>query len=114
MCKTFITPVLVLSVVVGCAGQQELQTYEAFFSVEVTHDVPGSSATFLKQNPDGVPTLLVRPTHYPACVTHEIRHVFEGEWHGSEPTVCHGPRHADDLARNAISEETQSDVRTSP
>lgn len=115
MFKTFITPAPILFVIVGCASQQELQTHEAFFSIEVTNDVPGGYATFLTHDSQGQPMLLVKPTHYPTCVTHEIRHVFEGEWHGTDPTVCHGRRQGDDLTRlHSMTEKSQSQPRTSP
>lgn len=28
--------------------------------------------------------ILIRRDKYPQCITHEIRHGFEGKWHGNE------------------------------
>lgn len=40
-----------------------------------------------RANCDGpVCTLLVRRSTYPDCITHEVRHAFEGAFHGARPS----------------------------
>lgn len=36
----------------------------------------------------GICEIQIRRDRYPECVEHEVRHAFEGPWHGSRPTTC--------------------------
>jgi hypothetical protein len=36
----------------------------------------------------GICHIQIRRDHYPRCLEHESRHVFEGPWHGVVPTRC--------------------------
>jgi hypothetical protein len=34
---------------------------------------------------NGLCTVFLRRSHYPYCITHEIRHCFENHWHDEKP-----------------------------
>lgn len=47
----------------------------------------GYDAMGLTRCANGVCVVEIRRDLYPACVTHEIRHVFEGDWHPGRETT---------------------------
>lgn len=48
---------------------------------------PGYHALGLSRCANGVCVVEVRRNLYPQCVLHEIRHVFEGDWHPGRETT---------------------------
>lgn len=48
---------------------------------------PGYEAFGLTRCANGVCVVGLRRDRYPACVTQEIRHVFEGDWHPGRETT---------------------------
>ena len=48
---------------------------------------PGYDALGLSRCANGVCVVEIRRDTYPACVIHEIRHVFEGDWHAGRETI---------------------------
>lgn len=36
----------------------------------------------------GVSRIEILRSYYPDCITHEVRHVFEGDWHGERAATC--------------------------
>lgn len=49
--------------------------------------VPGAHAYGLSRCANGVCTVEILRQYYPHCVEHEIRHVFEGDWHPGRETL---------------------------
>lgn len=48
---------------------------------------PGYEALGLSRCANGVCRVEIRRDLYPACLTHEIRHVIEGDWHPGRETT---------------------------
>jgi len=48
---------------------------------------PGYDALGLSRCANGVCMVELRKDLYPQCLTHEIRHVFEGDWHAGRETT---------------------------
>ena len=77
----------------GCAifdGPVPLRD-SAAFSVTIVDELPGKTypgqAGVAACNPAGDNcALFILRSHYPICLTHEIRHAFEGPFHGSRPS----------------------------
>lgn len=60
------------------------------FQVQIVDDLPTTGRAIC--TPDGAfCTLQIRRDQYPLCVTHEVRHAFEGRFHDSRPNGenCH-------------------------
>ena len=51
------------------------------------HDWPAGAVAITRGLGTGLSTIEVLRDYYPECVTHEIRHVFEGAWH-DQRTTC--------------------------
>lgn len=48
---------------------------------------PGTRAFGMSRCANGVCTVEILRDHYPYCLDHELRHVFEGDWHAGHGTV---------------------------
>jgi len=77
----------------GCAGEPivaEPQRNEAVIHVRLVDHIdyePGAHAYGLSRCANGVCTVQILRKFYPYCLTHEIRHVFEGDWHHGRETL---------------------------
>lgn len=72
----------------GCETPPQPRTSAAQFKVEITQEVPAGFAAYVDNIYAKVPVVRIRPEYYPLCITHEIRHIFEGAWHGATPMSC--------------------------
>ncbi|WP_162934928.1 hypothetical protein [Pseudomonas cavernae] len=48
---------------------------------------PGAEAYGLTRCANGVCVLEILRDRYPFCLQHELRHAFEGDWHGQQETL---------------------------
>ncbi len=77
----------------GCAisGAQRIPIRdEAMIHVRLVDHIdykPGIRAYGLSRCANGVCTVEILRDHYPYCLDHELRHVFEGDWHAGHDTV---------------------------
>ena len=55
--------------------------------VDAINYKPGYDAPGLSRCANGVCVVEIRRDLHPACVTHEIRHVFEGDWPAGRETT---------------------------
>ena len=85
---------LILAVVLllaGCDDQPKPKINEALVVVKIVDapasDWPAGAAAITRGLGTGFSTIEVLRDYYPECVTHEIRHVFEGAWH-DQATTC--------------------------
>jgi len=77
-----------LALLTGCAGQQPQPLRdEATFSVRILDDRPDHWAPSTAATTYGSSRIEMLRDYYPECLTHEIRHVFEGAWH-NQRTTC--------------------------
>ena len=81
---------LVLVLLTGCdSGQPTID--RATFSVTIVDkpgaDWPPGSAAVTYASGTGYSRIEILRDYYPECLTHEIRHVFEGAWH-DQRTTC--------------------------
>lgn len=52
--------------------------------IELTDDMPADWMIGHANCKDGLCRIKIRKSRYPDCITHEIRHGFEGAFHGNE------------------------------
>ena len=78
---------LVLVILTGCAAQPQPLRDEATFSVRILDDRPDHWAPSTAATTYGSSRIEMLRDYYPECLTHEIRHVFEGAWH-DQRTTC--------------------------
>jgi hypothetical protein len=77
----------------GCAADEQARTPardEALIHVRLVDHIdykPGTHAFGLSRCANGVCTVEILRDHYPYCLDHELRHVFEGDWHAGHETV---------------------------
>lgn len=83
-----IASIAIMILAAGCETQPQPRATAAQFKVQITDDVPLGLAAYVDNIYAKVPIVRIRPEFYPVCVTHEIRHIFEGAWHGPTPTPC--------------------------
>lgn len=86
-----LSAVLICAALVGCSESPDPQIDSAFFTVHILDEPkpdwePGAVAV-TRAGGTGISVIEVLRSHYPECVTHEIRHVFEGAWH-DQRTTC--------------------------
>lgn len=75
---------------VGCDAAPVPQRDEAIVHIRLVDTIdykPGYDALGLSRCANDVCVVEVRKDLYPQCVTHEIRHVFEGDWHPRRETT---------------------------
>lgn len=63
---------------------------EAIFHVRLVDKIdykPGAEAYGLSRCSNGVCEVELLRDHYPYCLGHEIRHIFEGQWHPGRETL---------------------------
>ncbi|WP_312938310.1 hypothetical protein [Stutzerimonas nitrititolerans] len=48
---------------------------------------PGTQAYGLSRCANGVCVIEILRDRYPFCLNHEIRHVFEGDWHAGRESI---------------------------
>lgn len=68
----------------------QIERTEALVHIRLVDHIdykPGYDALGLTRCANGVCVVEIRRDTYPACVTHEIRHVFEGDWHPGRETT---------------------------
>lgn len=85
---------LVLAVVLllaGCDDQPKPKIDEALVVIKIVDtpapDWPAGAAAITRGLNTGLSTIEILRDYYPECVTHEVRHVFEGAWH-DQATTC--------------------------
>lgn len=75
----------------GCtATMYDRHRDEVFAHIKLVGDLPaGTYGT--AQCKDGICYIEIRRESYPDCITHEIRHGFEGDWHPGRNSTkdCH-------------------------
>lgn len=77
----------------GCAMDDQLRTPtrdEALIHVRLVDHIdykPGTRAFGMSRCANGVCTVEILRDHYPYCLDHELRHVFEGDWRAGHDTV---------------------------
>lgn len=86
--------IVALCCLTGCAtfdGPAPLRP-SAMFTVTLVDDLPHGRTGQATCTPDGAfCNLQIRRDQYPLCVTHEVRHAFEGKFHDHRPNGenCH-------------------------
>lgn len=68
----------------------QIERTEALVHIRLVDSIdykPGYIAHGLTRCANGVCVVEIRRDLYPQCVTHEIRHVFEGDWHAGRETT---------------------------
>lgn len=83
---------LLLVVALGGCGQSAplIERTEALVHLKLVDQInykPGYEAFGLTRCANGVCVVGLRRDRYPACVTHELRHVMEGDWHPGRETT---------------------------
>ena len=78
---------VVLVLLTGCATQPQPAIREATFSVRILDERPANWAPSTAAMTYGSSRIEILRDYYPECLTHEIRHVFEGQWH-DQRTTC--------------------------
>ncbi|MFV3385378.1 hypothetical protein ACNFCJ_07985 [Pseudomonas sp. NY15364] len=82
---------LALVMLTGCDDQPKPKISEALIVVKIVDapapDWPSGSAAITRGSGTGLSTIEILRGYYPECVTHEVRHVFEGKWH-DQRTTC--------------------------
>lgn len=65
---------------------------EVFVAIKLVDDLPMRQYGEARCSVDGVCILEIKRDTYPMCITHEVRHAFEGNFHGNQPSDedCHG------------------------
>lgn len=86
-----LTPLLLCAALVGCSDSPEPQIDSAFFEVHILDEPkpdwgPGVVA-MTRAGSTGISHIEILRPYYPECITHEVRHVFEGDWH-DRSTTC--------------------------
>lgn len=76
----------------GCASEPvtPVTRNEALIHVRLVDKIdykPGMKAFGLSRCANGVCVVEVLRDHYPYCLGHEIRHVFEGDWHAGHESI---------------------------
>lgn len=83
--------ILAALLLAGCdQTPAQIERTEALVHIRLVDQIdyrPGYDALGLSRCANGVCVVEVRRDLYPACVTHEIRHVFEGDWHAGRETT---------------------------
>ena len=82
---------VMLAILTGCTDQPRPKITEALVVIKIVDapapDWPAGSAAITRGSGTGLSTIEILRDYYPECVTHEIRHVFEGVWH-DQRTTC--------------------------
>lgn len=62
-----------------------------FVQIELVDDLPMRQYGSAQCSGDGVCILKIKRDTYPMCIAHEVRHAFEGDFHGNKPSDedCH-------------------------
>lgn len=84
--------VAVLVFLSGCRTLPAPMRERVVVEIELTEDVPHGATGHAWCVPDGSwCSMKLRRSRYPECATHEVRHLFEGAWHGTTPSAedCH-------------------------
>ncbi|WBL59228.1 hypothetical protein LQF05_15045 [Stutzerimonas stutzeri] len=76
----------------GCAAEpvRKPTRDEALIHVRLVDRIdykPGADAYGLSRCANGVCVIELLREHYPYCLGHELRHVFEGDWHAGHETL---------------------------
>lgn len=75
----------------GCDAQPQPKIKEALVVIKIVDspgpDWPAGTAAITRGSGTGLSTIEILRDYYPECVTHEVRHVFEGAWH-DQRTTC--------------------------
>lgn len=83
--------ILLLLVLAGCDTEYKLYRDKAFFEITIVDEIvpyKGDNVVGYTDCKLGVCSVQILRSHYPDCIEHEVRHGFEGYWHGDIPTVC--------------------------
>lgn len=84
---------MVSSLLTGCAGETQMAPIsrdEALIHVRLVdriHYKPGMKAYGLSRCANNVCVIEILRDRYPYCLHHEIRHVFEGDWHAGRESI---------------------------
>lgn len=80
-----------IGLITGCAATHTPLIDEAFMHVKIV-DEPGADwpprTAAITRIDWPYSTIEVLRGYYPECITHEVRHVFEGDWHPDGPMHC--------------------------
>lgn len=87
------TVVLVVALMLtGCTPHYDLIRTEAFVHYKIVEELTPPQKPnvvgFTRCSDEGVCEVQILRDYYPECLEHEVRHVFEGAWHGDTPTNC--------------------------
>jgi hypothetical protein len=78
---------LSLLLLAGCAAQPVPVHDQVFFSVKLVDELPPRVYGTAKCSFGNVCQIELLRSVYPDCLTHEIRHGFEGNWHEGYETT---------------------------
>lgn len=82
----------------GCAGFKEQPppplTNKVTVTIELVDKIPGAPYLVngrIRKQPDGTYYIYIEPDGYPYCITHEILHAFNWDWHKGRTSAefCH-------------------------
>ena len=78
--------------ITGCTTTHSPRIDEAFMHVKIVdepgEDWPPRTAAITRGLGSRVSQIEVLRGYYPECITHEVRHVFEGDWHPGRNETC--------------------------
>lgn len=67
--------------IAGCATPTyDIKQDRVIAVIDLVDDLPKSTYGYYTMH-DGVCHVRIKKATYPACITHEVRHCFEGDWH---------------------------------
>lgn len=82
---------VMLVMLTGCDDQPKPKIKEALVVIKIVEtpapDWPAGAVAITRGSGTGLSTVEILRDYYPECVTHEVRHVFEGAWH-DQRTTC--------------------------
>ena len=87
LCVVGLAAALVLA---GCDASPVPQRTDALVHIRLVDAIdykPGYHAIGQSKCANGVCVVEIRKDAYPACLAHELRHVFEGDWHPGRETT---------------------------
>ena len=90
-CAAILLLAVMLVMLTGCDAQPQPKIKEALVVIKIVDspglDWPAGTAAITRGSGTGLSTIEILRDYYPECVTHEVRHVFEGAWH-DQRTTC--------------------------
>lgn len=86
----FIAITLIGTILAGCGGFSPPKPIpirdQVFVSIELVDRFDNPRQLGNADCTNGICYIKILKGRYPDCITHEVRHAFEGPWHGNNPS----------------------------